>query len=141
MQADIFKIIAENKLSESKLPVIVKETYKEIFVEMHDEVCILFIAKNENGDYILGSLINEYDEIKSYAYFHTVTSLEYLQLFLNRKMSLIEVMKESLGIWVHLKNWTNNHESIYCIPLSNIPGDFLPLKDSYYPEFLENITL
>lgn len=142
METNLVELISKIDKSDSETPKISTRTYKSLFTDFQDErLDFLFMGINKDGECIIGSLINECDDLSSYLYFHTVVSKYTFKKFMSREITLKDAMKYSFSIWITVASWTNEEKSFYPISFVNIPKDIMPLNDSFYPTFCENIQL
>jgi hypothetical protein len=115
----------------SSLPIISSD-YRVLHF---DEYPILFSGTNRYGNKILGSLSYEDYENDYFRYFVIILTDKSYNKFLNRKVSYLELFKENNEIFVLDKDINDRVLSTYQIPLSAIPEDFLPRKNSYIPNY------
>ena len=140
MEINLVELISRIDKSDSETPQISIGTYKSLFTDM-EGIDILFMGISKDGECIIGSIINECDDLSSYLYFHTVVSKYTFKKFMSREITLKEAMKYSFSIWITVVSWTNEEKSFYPISFVNIPKDIMPFNHSFYPPFCENIQL
>lgn len=101
---------------------------------------LLYIGTNKFGSNILGSILYEDDENLYLRYFHTLVSDEMLHDFLNKRISLLNVINNSNSVFVVDKGYNNDIKDSAFIPLDELPIDYLPLENSYCPNFVKRNT-
>ena len=124
----------EKKESRSKLPLIVSD----FDILLFDDEPILFTGKNEKGDYIIGTSIEDDDDRKIQWYFHTVVDEAVYRKFIDRQITYLNILKNSDRIFIIGKAYDNSFVKIYYINFADIPSDYLPLENSYCPELQTN---
>ena len=106
-----------------------------------DEFPILYIGTNKFGNKIIGSHLEEDDESKNILTLHTIlTSKEFYQ-FMNCKISYLDILKKSDSISIVEKDFSFKTRKAYDIDFNSIPGDYLPLADSFCPSTVKAHSL
>lgn len=101
---------------------------------------LLYSGTNKFGSNILGSILYEDDENLYLRYIHTIVSDETLHDFLNKRVSLLNIINNSNSVFVIDKNYNNETKNSALIPLEDLPKDYLPLENSYCPSFAKRNT-
>lgn len=108
---------------------------------IHDgAIDLLYKGTNKFGSNILGSILYEDDEDLYLRYIHTIVSDETLHDFLNKRVSLLNLINNSNTVFVVDKGYNNDIKNSALIPLDDLPKDFLPLENSYCPSFVKRNT-
>jgi hypothetical protein len=102
---------------------------------------LLYTGTNKFSSKVLGSILYEDDEELYLRYIHTLISDETLNDFLNKKITLKEIVTQSEAIFIVDKDYNNNITYYALVPITEIPADFLPLDNSFCPDFIENNSL
>lgn len=103
-------------------------------------VDLLYKGTNKYGSNILGSILYEDDENLYLRYIHTIVSDETLLDFLNRRITLRNIMSSSNTVYVIDKGYNNEIKDFALIPVNDFPNDYLPLENSYCPSFVKRNT-
>lgn len=98
---------------------------------------LLYKGTNKFGSNILGSILYEDDENLYLRYIHTIVSDETLHDFLNRRVSLRNIINNSNSVFIVDKGYNNEIKNSALIPLDDLPNDYLPLENSYCPSFVK----
>ncbi len=101
---------------------------------------LLYKGTNKFGSNILGSILYEDDENLYLRYIHTIVSDETLYDFINRRVSLRSIINGSNSIFIVDKGYNNDVKDSALIPLDDLPNDYLPLENSYCPNFVKRNT-
>lgn len=101
---------------------------------------LLYRGTNEFGSNILGSILFEDDENLYLRYIHSLVSDETLNDFLNKRISLRSIIKNSSSVFIVDKGYNNDVKDSALIPLEDLPTDYLPLMNSYCPSFVKRNT-
>lgn len=101
---------------------------------------LLCKGTNKYGSNILGSILYEDDENLYLRYIHTIVSDETLHDFLNRRITLRNIISNSDTVYVIDKGYKNELKDSALIPFSELPNDYLPLENSYCPSFVKRNT-
>jgi hypothetical protein len=117
----------------------IKSNYSSLLNDGDND--ILYTGTNKYNSRILGSIVYEDDEAGLLRYFHTIITEETFFDFLNRRISLREILKNCKSIFIIDKKYNNEIVEQNLVPLNEIPEDYLPLTNSLCPEFLKNTSL
>jgi hypothetical protein len=101
---------------------------------------LLYRGTNKFGSNILGSILYEDDENLYIRYIHTIVSDETLYDFINRRVSLLSIINSSNSVFVVDKGYNKDIKDSALIPLDDLPNDYLPLENSYCPNFIKRNT-
>ncbi len=99
---------------------------------LEDENPILYTGTNRFGNRILGVIIEE-DEDYSLVYFHILIEDKSYYQFVKQQVSLREIIKTNPTFIVNFQNDELRDSNL--ISYEEIPADYLPLEDSFCPEF------
>lgn len=102
---------------------------------------ILYTGTNKYCSRILGSILFEDDEELFLRYIQIIITDELFFDFLNKKISLRGIINTYKSLFIVDKNYNNEIIRSSFVPLSDIPEDFLPLNNSFCPEFVKKNTL
>ncbi|WP_374363767.1 hypothetical protein [Cloacibacterium sp.] len=102
---------------------------------------IIYIGTNRFGTTILGSIVFEDDEEFYLRYVHTLVSSEDLNLFLNQKITLRELIKKNETIFIVDKKYNGDIIFSALIPINDFPENLLPLQNSFCPKFVKSKSL
>ena len=123
--------ISQKNLHNSGWYVIntITNSYK---ILLADENPILYTGANVYSQIILGSIIMEL-ESNNLLYFHVIITSDLYLDFLERKITLLEII-QSNPVFIVTK--TNTQKIIECefVKFENIPKQYLPLHNSYLPK-------
>jgi hypothetical protein len=102
---------------------------------------LLYTGTNKFSSKILGSILFEDDENFFLRYIHTLISDEILFDFLNKKITLREIILNCNSVFIVDKNYNNEIIESALIPIADLPNDFIPLENSFCPSFAKRNTL
>lgn len=129
--------IDKKYLVNTKMPFITSD-YK---VLIEDDEDILFTGKNNFGNRILGSIIEDDEENQILKYFHIIVENKTYLDFIKKNLTYREILNKSCDIFIIEKNYQRLVKNIYLIDISDIPKEYLPLENTYLPEQEELYTL
>lgn len=101
---------------------------------------LLYTGTNKFNSKILGSILYEDDEELYLRYIHSLVSDDILHKFLNREVSLREIITSSNSVFIVDKNYNNEIIDSSLIPIDDLPIDYLPLENSFCPRFVKQNT-
>lgn len=102
---------------------------------------MLYTGTNIYGSKILGSILYEDDEELYLRYIHTLVSDEILNDFINRKITLRQILSNSNAVFIVDKNYNDEIINNAFISITDLPEDFLPLENSFCPDFVKKNSL
>lgn len=102
---------------------------------------VLYTGTNGFGNRILGAIVGEDDDNNFVRYFHIVVSDEQYTGFINRQTSLRAIIEESDTVFIIDKTHGGKEISVNLIPIIDIPSEFLPLANSFCPDFIKDPSL
>jgi hypothetical protein len=111
---------------------LIHQNYKVLHF---DEQPILFTGTNKYGNRILGSFVEEDDERQLTRYFHILVDTKTYKAFIDRTITYKSILENSEAIFVIEQNYEGGSQIIYLCDLDAIPRDYLPLDNSYCPEY------
>lgn len=117
-------------LKNSELPVITSN-YKILHF---DEYPILFTGTNNFGNKIIGSFCDEDDDRDSLIYFSIIVNDQDYSNFYKKKISYRDLIIKSKEVFVLEKNFNNVMINSYLVSTTDLPSEYIPLKNSYIPE-------
>lgn len=125
----MFKLPKNNQI-QTDIPQI-----KSNYTILHfDEEPILYVGKNKYGGYVLGSAIDE-DIVRKIEWnFRTLISAKCYLDFINKKISYLEILKNSSDIFMLEKAFDKSFTNTFSVSFKDIPEDYLPSDDSYCPD-------
>lgn len=101
---------------------------------------LLYTGTNNFNSKILGSILFEDDEALYLRYVHSLVSDEMLHDFLNKKISLKDIIISSNSVFIVNKNYNSEIIDYALIPIQDFPDDYLPLENSFCPGFVKQNT-
>lgn len=119
---------------DKKMSSDIAQIHSNYKVLLYDEEPILYVGKNKYGGYVLGSSIDENFRKNIEWHFHTLITPETYRDFINKKITYLEILKNSNDLFVLEKSFDNSQVEIYPINLNEIPEDYLPTPDSFCPD-------
>ena len=126
-----------NNVIPTDLPVITAN-----YQVLHfDEEPILFTGTNEYGNRIIGSLVDVNDDEMLSWYFHIIVDPRTYADFRKKKISYLEVMRESNPIYIVERRFDGTISKVCFLSFDAIPENHRPMKDSYCPELSGKSTL
>lgn len=102
---------------------------------------LLYTGTNKFSSKILGSILFEDDENLYLRYIHTLITDEIFYKFINKEISLKEIIINCNSVFIVDKSYNNEIIDFALIPLVEIPIEFLPLKNSFCPDFVKKSSL
>lgn len=110
---------------------------------IYDEYPILFTGLNKNGYRVIGSYLNHDQESDDdIIYFaHLSISTSAFDSFLSKKITCRELFEVTEEVYILEKNYDENKEVYYTIPLSDFPDNYYPAIDSFCPELNKKLGL
>lgn len=126
-----------------------KQLYISGLFDISDNYCslindgaidLLYRGTNKFGTNILGSILFEDDENLYLRYIHSLVSDETLNDFLNKRISLRSIICDSNSVFIVDKGYNNDIKDSALIPLEELPSDYLPLENSFCPNFVKRNT-
>jgi hypothetical protein len=127
-----------------------KQLFIEGLFEIEDNYCcllndgdndLLYIGTNKYGSKIIGSIVFEDDERLFIRYIQTILTDDVFYNFLNTKITLRDVFLKHNQIFVLDKNYQNETIDKDLISLKDFPNDYLPLENSFCPDFVKRNSL
>lgn len=102
---------------------------------------VLYSGTNVYGNRILGTIIGEDDDCKYIRYFHLLISDSQYDDFINQRVTLLSLLKmvESFFVVDFDYNYVEIQHSLFSF--DEFPSEFLPLEDSYCPDFVKEPSL
>ena len=98
---------------------------------------LLYSGTNKFGSKILGSILFEDDENLFLRYIHTLITDEIFYKFINKEISLKNIIINCNSIFIVDKSYNNEIINTALVPIEKIPTDFLPLENSFCPDFVK----
>jgi len=120
------------KIVESDIPLISDYIKTLIF----DDEPILYVGKNRYGNYIIGSSVDEDRENRVEWFFHTVITFDDYQRFLRKEITYLDMLKDNNNIFIIEKSFDNSFVKVFPIDFFEIPEDYRPTSDSFFPDEL-----
>jgi hypothetical protein len=105
------------------------------------DIDILYTGTNKFGNRIIGSIVLEDEEYNFFRYFHTLITEDDYVLFVNKTLSLRQLLQSSGSFIIVDKDYNGNEIDYNLASVSDIPNEFLPLEKSFCPDFLKNYSL
>lgn len=102
---------------------------------------LLYTGTNIYNSKILGSIVFEDDEEGYLRYMHTLIADETLVNFLNQKIDLRSIILSCNMVFIIDKDYNRKPLKTALIPISDLPVEFLPLENSFCPDFIKSNTL
>ncbi len=98
---------------------------------------ILWTGKNVFGTRVLASSIDEDDKKKIEQHFYILVDDEVYEKFIKKEIDYLSILKNASYkglLFLIERQYQNKWIDSFYIKLSEIPKEYLPLKDSYYKE-------
>lgn len=127
-----------------------RQLYNDGLYDIVDNYCsllndgsndLLYTGTNRYSSKILGSILFEDDEEFFLRYVHTLLSDDVLFNFLSKKITLRDILLSCNSVFIVDKNYNNEIINSALIPIEDLPNDFLPLQNSYCPNFVKKNSL
>jgi hypothetical protein len=127
--------------------------YKTIIKDLHKVVSnltvlfndgdndVMYTGTNKYGNRILGIIMFEDDEKGYLRYIHTLITDQQYSDFLSKKITLRGILENNESFFIVDKNYLNEETSSNLVYYSDIPEQFLPLKNSYCPDLIKEPSL
>lgn len=106
----------------------------EMSVLLFDKLPILFTGKNKYENYIIGSSVDEDYENDFERYFHIIVTRSDFRDYYKRKISYLDLLKNSSVIYVIDKYAETDKQVIGTLLFSEIPKEYRPTSQTYFPE-------
>ncbi len=106
-----------------------------------DDFPILYCGTNGFGNRIIGSHLDEDDDLRSIWCLHTIISNKVFSRFLNGKISYREILASSISVCLVKKDFNFKTQIVYDFDFNSIPQDYLPLESSFCPETIKTHSL
>lgn len=111
------------------------------FVLFNDgENDLIYTGTNPYGNRVLCCIMFDDDEREFLRYSHILTTEVQYNNFINKKISLLEILKENQSFFIVDFNYALKEIDFNIVSIDDIPTDFLPLESSYCPDFIFNPT-
>lgn len=101
-------------------------------VLLYDDEPILFTGRNNLNNIILGSSVDEDYSSKIEQFFYTIISEDIFLKFINKELSYLDILKTN-NIFLIVKSFDGVLFDVYPLNIEDIPKNYLPLEDSFYP--------
>lgn len=101
---------------------------------------LIYTGTNPYGNRVLCCIMFDDDDNEFLRYFHILTTEIQYTDFINKKVSLLNILKDNQSFFVVDFNYSLNELSSNLVSIDDIPNEFLPLEDSYCPDFIYNPT-
>ncbi|MFN1217599.1 hypothetical protein ACKW6Q_11575 [Chryseobacterium kwangjuense] len=124
-------LLSTYRLTKSELPIIT-DNYQILHF---DEYPILFIGTNKYGNKLIGSLADDDEDNNVFSYFTVILDDETYNAFLNKQITYRDIILNSDEIYIVQKDINGNILSKCVTEKSLIPSEYIPLENSYMPEF------
>ncbi len=106
----------------TKVFIIKKSSYKTLFRD--HETDILFHGKNQYGDIILGSIMDEDNDAKIYKHLHSIISSNDLESLISGKSTYLSILKNAIQIYL-IETKYSGEISAKAIKFDDIPKEYL----------------
>lgn len=111
----------------------------DLKILIDDDDPIVFTGKSVFGNRIVFSIIEDLPEEVILRYFAVIVDELYYKDLINNKISLRELYEDSNRIYIVDFSYKNEIKNIYNLTFTDLPDNWLPLKDSYLNLKNENI--
>lgn len=98
-----------------------------------DEEPVLFTGTNKYGNRVIGSLVDDDDGLEVSLYFHVIVDWRRYNDFLKRRVSYVDILRESSPIYIVEKTYDGSKTEIYYATFDEIPLDNRPTEESFCP--------
>jgi hypothetical protein len=123
--------ISNHRKSNSDLPII----SANYFVLLQDENPIIYTGTNSYGNRILGVIVEESETDFTTRFFHIIISNKQYYAYLEKQIALRDLLIETDPVFV-IDFIGGEITQKYSLPTSEIPADYLPLSNSYCPNYI-----
>lgn len=129
--------LPSNKIKRRKLPIITGNYHVVLF----EEVPILFTGSNSFGGYIVGSSIEEdYSQSKEW-YLHVVVTKDEFLGYTQGQITYRQLLDQAEIVYVLEKNVEPQKTIVYEFEWAEVPDEYKPSEDSYFPSYKAKPTL
>lgn len=97
---------------------------------------ILFTGTNLYANRLLCCIMFENDEVGFLRYIHILTTEEQYSAFINKKISFRNILEINESAFLVDVDYNMNEIDSNVVSISEIPNDFLPLPNSFCPDFI-----
>jgi hypothetical protein len=118
--------------------VQIDANYIELLV---DDDPMLYTGTSGFGNRIIGSIIEDNRTEKVLKYFHVIVNDFLFEAFLKEKLSLKELFDKVGYVYILTFHYDGNLEGVYGLNIANVPKAWLPLENSYCPNFIVPASL
>jgi hypothetical protein len=113
--------------------VIPSKNYRSLLSDDGED--IVFCGENTNGETIVGSIVEDDGENKRMIYYHLIISKEDLNLFIDKKITYLDIFEKYRKIYIVKKSYSNLRPQCFIniveSSLEDLEPGTLPLKNSY----------
>ncbi len=101
-------------------------------VLLDDDYPYLYIGKNINGKYVIGSFSRDDQNSKKEIYYHIVTNEKNLLDYFEQEISYYDLMVNKKSVIYQVNIFYDDRITTESISFKEIPEDYRPLEVSYY---------
>jgi hypothetical protein len=113
--------------------VMPSKNYKSLLSDGEEDV--VFCGENTTGETIVGSILEDDHEGKRMMYYHLIISKEDLELFIDGKITYLDIFEKYRKIYIVTKSYSNLRPQCFIniveSSLEDLDPGTIPLKDSY----------
>jgi hypothetical protein len=124
--------------------VIIKDLHKivsNLSVLFNDgENDIIYTGTNPYSNRVLGVIMFDDDEEGYLRYLHVLTTDKQYYSFIDKTTSLRNIIEENESVFIVDKTYGGEEITANIVPVREIPEDFLPLPNSFCPEFIKEAS-
>lgn len=124
----MFKV-SRTRLFQYDWPLITSG-YREL---LFDDMPILFVGRNDVGEHVIGSSVDENHKIGIERYFHIVVSEDDYEAYFGGKRSYRALLEKARPIFVIDRYYRSGKWKIYHYVLGEVPEEYRPSEHSYVP--------
>ncbi len=121
----------------SKL-LLIESNYLELLT---DDDPMLYTGTSSFGNRVIGSIVEDNDEDQFLRYFHVLASDKLYAEFITGRTSLYKVFEETEIVYLIDFNYDRTLKGIIPLRFNEIPNQWMPLENSYCPDFCIPTTL
>lgn len=101
-------------------------------VLVEDDYPYIYIGKNINGRYVIGSFSRNDTFLKKEVYYHIITSEKNLLGYFEQDISYYDLMKHGESSIYQINRFYNGYVTVEPVLFEEIPEVYRPLEISYY---------
>jgi hypothetical protein len=113
--------------------VMPSKNYRSLLSDDNED--ILFCGESSKGETIVGSIVEDDNENKRMVYYHLIISKEDLELFVDKKITYLDIFEKYQKVYIVTKSYSNLRPQCFIKieekDLKDLDPATIPLKNSY----------